>query len=185
LQTPSLEIVRGFIDVHKAQDVREVDSLRRIHDLVKTASAPFSRQHFMPGHLTASAMVFEESREKTLLIFHGKLKRWLQPGGHFEPGENDPSVAAAREVLEETGLKCRWPGPKPQLLDVDVHEIPARKDEPLHCHFDLRMLVLAEGQEIIGDGVSDIGWFTRAQCETMDLDPGLFRGLMKVWSETK
>jgi 8-oxo-dGTP pyrophosphatase MutT (NUDIX family) len=183
LQTPSLEIVQRFIDVHEPFDPREADSLQRIRDLVKTGSAPFSRQHFVPGHLTASAMVFDDARHKTLLIFHGKLKRWLQPGGHFEPGENDPSVAAAREVLEETGLKCRWPGDQPRLLDVDVHEIPARKDEPLHYHFDLRMLVLANGQEIIGDGVTNVGWFTKSQCETMDLDPGLFRGLSKVWNE--
>jgi hypothetical protein len=49
---------------------------------------------------------------------------------------------------------------------------------PCQCH-------QAGSLEIIGDGVSDIGWFTRAQCETMDLDLGLFRALMKVWSEGK
>jgi 8-oxo-dGTP pyrophosphatase MutT (NUDIX family) len=179
--TPSLDIVRALLKKHSPADDSEAESLRRIHELIDTASAPFSREHYVPGHLTASAIVLNEPRDKVMLIFHGKLKRWLQPGGHFDEGENDPSVAAAREVLEETGLKSRWPEASPTLLDVDVHDIPERPNAPRHCHFDLRMLVMASGAFQAGDDAHDAKWVNAAEAKAMNLDPGIVRMLKKVW----
>jgi 8-oxo-dGTP pyrophosphatase MutT (NUDIX family) len=179
--TPSLDIVRALLKKHSPADDSEAESLRRIHELIDTGSAPFSREHYVPGHLTASAIVLNEPRDKVMLIFHGKLKRWLQPGGHFDEGENDPSVAAAREVLEETGLKSRWFGPEPTLLDVDVHDIPERPNAPKHCHFDLRMLVIASGAFQAGDDAHDAKWVDAAEAKAMNLDPGIVRMLKKVW----
>ncbi len=80
-----------------------------------------------------------------LVVKHGKLGRWLQPGGHIEPGEN-PIQAALREVSEETGLTSAvhsWHCEHPFPIDIDVHEIPANdeKDEPAHLHVDFRYLV--------------------------------------------
>ena len=170
-----------MIQAHTPGDESEADSLRRIADLAATVGAPFSRDNYVPGHLTASAIVLDPKREYAVLIFHTKLNRWLQPGGHFEPGENDPSVAAAREVLEETGLAARWPGPEPILLDVDVHQIPARKTEPAHFHFDLRMLLIADRNEMqAGEGTSDARWVDGTEARQMDLDLGLVRALRKV-----
>lgn len=65
----------------------------------------------MPIHqhyITADAIVFDKSSHRVLLIkrrnnpFQG---HWALPGGHLDP--EDPSIlhAAARELLEETGLK--------------------------------------------------------------------------------
>ena len=177
-----LTIVQALLQAHVPAGESEAGSLRRIRELLATASAPFSREHYAPGHLTASAIVVDEARAHTLLIFHSRLQMWLQPGGHFEPGESDPSVAAAREALEETGLVCRWPGEKPLLLDVDVHPIPARKSEPAHFHFDLRMLVIADyGEAKAGEGVSAARWVEREEFAAMELDPGLKRALGKVW----
>ena len=179
---PSLDIVRALLSRHCAADKKETVSLDRIRALVETGSRPFARQEFVPGHLTASAIVLDESRERTLLIFHQKLQRWLQPGGHFEPGEDDPSVAAAREVLEETQTATRWPGSAPIMLDVDVHLIPARKADPAHEHFDLRMLLIAATDSAkAGDGVTQARWVRPAEFPTLDLDPGLQRALNKVF----
>jgi len=182
MQTPSCDIVRSLLKGHVPADSSEEQSLQRIRDLIETASAPFSRDHFDPGHLTASAIVLDDAREHTLLIFHSKLQLWLQPGGHFEPCENDPSIAAAREVLEETGLCCTPPGGKHVLHDVDVHAIPARKADPRHYHFDLRMLLLSPRVPVqAGDGVSAVRWVSRFEYSAMNLDPGLVRALKKVW----
>ncbi len=105
--TPSVELIRGMLAGHACADASEHDSLRRIRALLEGPGDPFSRAHYEPGHLTASGIVVNPERTRTLLIFHAKLQRWLQPGGHFEPGECDPRLAAAREVLEETGLTAR------------------------------------------------------------------------------
>jgi 8-oxo-dGTP pyrophosphatase MutT (NUDIX family) len=99
----------------------------------------------LPGHITASGIVVED--HKILVIFHPFLGKWLQPGGHVEPGES-PVQAAAREVLEETGLPVKihtWHRQHPMPIDIDVHSIPAnpRKNEQSHLHFDFRYLFSA------------------------------------------
>lgn len=175
-----LNIVKALLAPHSPADKSEADSLLRIHDLIAGPGNSFSRDHFIPGHLTASGVVLDEKRERTLLIFHAKLKRWLQPGGHFEPGENDPSIAAAREVLEETAIVTRWPSEAPLLLDVDVHEIPARKNDPAHFHFDLRMLLIATVGEVKASEVAEARWVYPSEFGALDLDPGLQRALRKV-----
>lgn len=167
-------------------DTSEADSQARILDLIASASAPFSRAHYVPGHLTASAVVVDPSRTRALLIFHEKLKLWLQPGGHFEPGELDPLQAATREAEEETGLRCE-PGLAEPLFDLDVHTIPARPAkgdrpaEPAHDHFDLRFLLVASSEDAFaGDGVTAVRWVELASAQDLEVDPGLRRALAKV-----
>jgi 8-oxo-dGTP pyrophosphatase MutT (NUDIX family) len=168
------------------RDASEADSQARILELIASASAPFARSHYVPGHLTASAVVVDATRTKALLIFHEKLQLWLQPGGHFEPGEEDPLVAATREAEEETGLRCE-PGLPEPLFDLDVHTIPARPakgdrpPEPAHDHFDLRFLLVASSEDaIVGDGVTAVRWIDLGGAQDLELDPGLRRALSKV-----
>jgi 8-oxo-dGTP pyrophosphatase MutT (NUDIX family) len=52
---------------------------------------------------------FVYHRGRVLLLFHPKVRLWLPPGGHVEYGEL-PDEAAVREVLEETGVRCRLVG---------------------------------------------------------------------------
>ena len=94
----------------------------------------------LDGHLTGSALVVDPSRAATLLIHHVKLDRWLQPGGHVD-GDGDLAQSALREAVEEVGilgLQVVEPA-----IDLDIHEIPERGDEPAHLHLDVRFLVLA------------------------------------------
>ena len=72
-----------------------------------------------------------------LLHLHRRLDRWLQPGGHLEPGER-PEAAARRETMEETGIDAAHPAAGPHLLHVDEHPGPDG-----HVHLDLRYLLLA------------------------------------------
>ena len=47
--------------------------------------------------------VFVVHQNKTLMIFHKKLQRWLPPGGKIHDDEL-PEECAVREVKEETGV---------------------------------------------------------------------------------
>jgi 8-oxo-dGTP pyrophosphatase MutT (NUDIX family) len=95
-------------------------------------------------------VVVDPAGERVVMILHGKLKRWLQPGGHVEEGDAGSMEASAlREVREETGCRARLHETAPRPLDVDVHTIPARKDEPEHLHLDVRYLVVAENPEAL------------------------------------
>ena len=116
-------------------------------DLLRRSPDPFDRTDYHPGHITSSAVVLSSDRNRMLLLFHNRLRVWLQPGGHVEPSDPDVYAAARREVQEETGASL-FPSDRPQLVGVDVHEIPAARGEPMHLHHDLVFRLVAQSDEI-------------------------------------
>jgi ADP-ribose pyrophosphatase YjhB (NUDIX family) len=98
----------------------------------------------LAGHFTGSAFVVSRDGQRTLLLHHAKLDRWLQPGGHAD-GDHDLARVAWREASEETGLHgllvCD------RILDLDCHVIPARPNEPEHLHWDVRFVVQCTSDE--------------------------------------
>lgn len=109
-------------------------SLDLILALLEHAPDPCSRDHFHPGHITTTGLVLRRDNGSILLVHHARLDRWLLPGGHVEPSDASLAASAAREVLEETGVHVDSRAP---IVNVDVHPIPPRRDEPLHLHHDL------------------------------------------------
>lgn len=116
----------------------------------------------LEGHLTASALVLDHERKRVLLTFHRKLGCWLQLGGHCDGDANLVRVAL-REAIEESGIPDLVIDPRP--VDLDIHPIPARPDEPAHVHLDTRFLVYApQGAQIaISEESLDLRWFPIAQ----------------------
>lgn len=110
------------------------------------------------GHVTASAWVVNGAGTHVLLTHHRKLNRWLQLGGHVD-GESDVLEGALREVEEESGLtEVAVLGEG--IFDLDIHPIPARRDEPEHLHYDVRFLCQATGSEefIVSDESHALDW---------------------------
>ncbi len=115
------------------------------------------------GHITGSAWIISEDRQRVLLTHHRKLNRWLQPGGHAD-GNPDIVAVATQEAIEETGLKSiKLVAPK--IYDVDIHVIPARKQEPEHLHYDIRFLFTADPSEafVISEESNDLAWVRLAE----------------------
>ncbi len=168
---------------HVAADVREAEDTLRVADFVRRHADPFDRR-IAEGHLTGSAMVVAADGSGVLLLFHRKLQRWLQPGGHADPGESSGGAVALREALEETGLAgLALHASAPQPLDVDVHVIPARGAEPQHLHLDLRYLVAADRRAAIAHAEAEsqaLRWFDWDELARLDLDPGIQRALRKA-----
>lgn len=173
----------AILQQHRPQDAAEAADLRHILDFVGRHADPFDRR-IAQGHLTGSAVTVSASGGRVLLLHHRKLHRWLQPGGHADPGETSGEQVALREALEETGiagLALHAAAPRP--LDVDVHDIPARPGEPAHQHLDLRYLVTAPEAAALAraeDEAHALRWFTWGELAPLDLDPGLRRALGKA-----
>jgi 8-oxo-dGTP pyrophosphatase MutT (NUDIX family) len=168
---------------HRPEDDDEARDLARICAFVARHPDPFDRR-IAEGHLTGSALVVSAEGTHTLLLHHRKLDRWLQPGGHADPGERSGAEVALREAREETGLAGLALHPSaPRPLDVDVHDIPARGDEPAHEHLDLRYLVVAPpGASFTrsAEEARDMRWVAWDEVASLGPDPGLSRALGKA-----
>ena len=143
---------------------------------------PFDRNQFEPGHFTGSAFVLSPQLDAILLIFHEKLKLWLQPGGHVD--RNDPSMlaAAARELSEETGVTRPVMHPKVEgPLAIDIHVIPARKSEPEHLHFDIRYLFIAPDTHIqAASDALDARWVPFDALDTLKTDDSVLNTVRRI-----
>ncbi|MBL8736179.1 MAG: NUDIX hydrolase [Planctomycetes bacterium] len=134
----------------------------------------------VPGHITASAWIVAADGDAALLTHHRKLGKWLQLGGHVD-GEPAIERAALREAQEESGMAefTFEPSADGSLvpLDLDVHPIPARKQEPEHLHWDVRFLLrAAPGQSLVVSAESnDLRWWPLAELGTATREESVLR----------
>jgi 8-oxo-dGTP pyrophosphatase MutT (NUDIX family) len=134
-----------------------------------------TRSH-RPGHVTASALVIDDDG-RVLLCLHGRLRMWMQLGGHCEPSDASLSAAAFREATEESGISDLVLDPMP--IDVDVHEVRCADDSGVvgpSAHYDVRYLLRCPAGTIerISDESSDLAWFTPSDLPS-PLAPGITR----------
>lgn len=166
---------------HVPTDGREERDREAILRLVETEPECFSRHTFAPGHVTGSAFVVCPTTGKVLLHHHRRLNAWLQLGGH-DDGERDPRATALREAAEESGLKDLTLR-SDEILDLDIHSIPAGKGEPPHKHHDVRYALVTEHPEEIqrdaGESM-DLAWFTLEEAAEKMNEPGARRALARL-----
>jgi 8-oxo-dGTP pyrophosphatase MutT (NUDIX family) len=117
----------------------EAATVSQLMSFVKENDDCFERS-LLKGHVTASAWVISDDETSVVLIHHLKLDKWLQPGGHCD-GDADTLRVAQKECFEETGLETK--AVSEEIFDIDIHEIPQRKEIPAHIHYDVRYLLQA------------------------------------------
>jgi len=103
-------------------------------------------RHAAPSHVTASAVVLSPDGRLTCLVLHGRLRVWVQPGGHLEPDDMTLPLAAAREVEEETGLTGEI---LPDVLALSRHRAPCRP-EVVDWHLDVQHVLVVRDRQAVG-----------------------------------
>ena len=115
----------------------------------------------------ASAIIFDESREKVLLTKRTDNGRWCIPGGGMDPGES-VEEACVREVYEETGLHVETtrlvgvytnPGMVVEYADGNVIQ-------PVAISFEA---VVTGGEMGLSNETTDVGYFPVEEMEKLDL----------------
>ncbi|CAB4934751.1 unannotated protein [freshwater metagenome] len=109
------------------------------------------------GHLTASAIVLDERRERVLLTLHPKVGRWLQLGGHCEPDDVSLREAARREAIEESGIPEVHMSAVP--LRLDRHAVPCAGGMSEHLDVQYLATVRSDAREVMSDESDDLRWF--------------------------
>lgn len=144
-------------------------------------------------HFTATAFIVD-SRNRTLLLWHKRLNRWMPPGGHVDENET-PEKTARRECGEETGLDVEIIGEHQEdmftenpeegrmlkkpiaLLLENIPASPERK-EPAHQHMDFVYIArpIDESQELLlaREEGSEMRWFTVAEIEGLNEQTEIF-----------
>ncbi|HVT04734.1 MAG TPA: NUDIX hydrolase [Thermoanaerobaculia bacterium] len=173
--------LREELVTYRAADVAEERHRLDILQLLDVGSASLTRAHFAPGHITASAFIVHPATRRLLLHHHRRLNKWLQMGGHVEPGET-AAQAALREGSEESGLRSlRFL--QNNVLDLDIHPIPAGKGEPDHHHFDVRYLLATEDVDSIRPDPAesiDLRWFGLDEAANLMGEAGSLRVTEKI-----
>lgn len=115
-------------------------------------------------HVTASAWITNESRDRVLMIYHNIYDSWAWTGGHAD-GERDLLKVALKEATEETGLVSVRPA-SDLLLSIETLTVNPHwkrgKFVPAHLHLNGTYLLIADDSEplrIKADENSAVKWF--------------------------
>jgi 8-oxo-dGTP pyrophosphatase MutT (NUDIX family) len=136
-----------LLEQYHTGDAYESAMLQDMLLFIKNNNALCLQRSLSVGHVTTSAWITDYSRAYVLLMHHQKLDKWLQLGGHAD-GESDLQKSALKEAMEESGLThIRLLAES--IFDVDIHLIPARKQEPAHYHYDVRFLMEADKDHLL------------------------------------
>ncbi len=116
------------------------------------------RRECVAGHVTASALVLDDSGSQVLLTLHPRLGRWVQLGGHCDDDDDDILAAALREATEESGIAGLRIAP--ELVAVHVHPVMCSWGVPTR-HLDLQFVAHAPAgaQIAVSDESDDLQWW--------------------------
>lgn len=105
------------------------------------------REH-VQAHLTASAWIVNENRDKVLMIYHNLYDSWAWTGGHAD-GNADLLAVAIQEAIEETGVNVVPLLHEPFSLEILAvnHHFKHGKFVPAHVHLNVTYLLEADDSQ--------------------------------------
>lgn len=116
-------------------------------------------------HVTASAWITNETRDRVLMIYHNIYDSWAWTGGHAD-GERDLLAVALKEAKEETGIVSIRAASE-ELLSIETLTVNPHYKRgrfvPAHLHLNGTYLLIADDTESLrvkADENSAVRWFS-------------------------
>ncbi|WP_205471112.1 NUDIX hydrolase [Nocardioides sp. SYSU D00038] len=140
----------------------EQERLRRRYVDWLDARPDAVRRSCAPHHLTASTLLLDSTRSRTLLTLHRRAGAWFQLGGHCEDDDATLARAALREATEESGIAGLVVDPVP--VQLSEHEVPFCGRTPegaAYTHLDVRFVAVAPpgATPVVSEESTDLRWW--------------------------
>lgn len=155
---------------YRPQDAREEAEQREMLDLIAREGDRLLSRECAYAHMTASSIIVNHDRSKTLLAFHKIYNSWAWTGGHAD-GDGDFEAVARREAQEETGIGgLRLLGGGAASLEVLPVWAHVRRGQTVGSHLHLNVSYLFEANEgeplrVAEAENSAVGWIPVARLE--------------------
>lgn len=175
------QFLLNLLEKHQAYNKTEEDMLIELIQFVKNNENCFDRT-LTSGHITGSAWLVDKNLGHVFFTHHKKLNRWLQPGGHSD-GDANTLAVAMREASEESGIEDVFIQPLfADVYDIDIHTIPARKNEAEHKHYDVRFILETDRNHPlkISDESNEIAWIAVEDIPQLTDEESILRMLEKM-----
>lgn len=136
-------VIAGFVP----RDGREAAEQRSILAMIETYGDALLLRSCEQAHMTASAVIVNRARTKTLMAYHRIYQSWAWTGGHCD-GEADFEAVARREAREETGVgTLRRLGGGPASIEVLPVWAHVKRGAWVGSHLHLNVSYLFEAPE--------------------------------------
>ena len=175
----ALTVIGRLLADHRARDPIEAVDVARLQALVDGGDDVYARTTGV--HVTGSAVVVHPPTRRVLLRWHPRMQMWMQVGGHFDPGEDDPLAVALRESEEETGLTdLRVLTPEP--VQIVIVPVPAFRGDPAHEHADFRYVFTTDQPDAIvaESDAARLQWLSFDDAIAQTAEPNLREFLTRV-----
>ena len=174
-----IEELRGY----SPKNEQEAADRQMIFDYIKTFPQTILTRENKFAHITASSMIFNQKRDRVLMVYHNIFHSWSWTGGHAD-GDDDMCYVAEKEAKEETGipaLTLMYPeAEKSPMAAVDVLPVwgHVKKGKYVSPHLHLNFGYLFEAGEhetlhIKEDENSQVGWIKISEIREKVTEPDM------------
>lgn len=137
------------------------------------------------AHMTSTAMVFNEEKDKLLMVHHNIYDTWACVGGHAD-GMGDLYQVALKETAEETGVKAVRSITE-DILSLDILQVAKHykrgKYVPNHLHLNVTYGLISSEKEPLrakADENSAVMWVPITQLESYSKEPEFVKVYRKI-----
>lgn len=142
------------------------------------------------AHLTSSAFVINQTRDKVLFVYHNIYNSWSWTGGHAD-GNGDLLQVACREAREETGLSSVKPLDE-QVAALDILPVSAHVKNgafvSAHLHLNLSFFLTADEGEHLqskADENKAVAWLPLNHLSLFSTEPHMLPVYQKLVQRLK